>query len=225
MIKWVLAWFSEISTVPTRPVMVFIPCSEKGTRDGVGTLLRYVQSSFSRARMLLVPSRTDTFEHAGHAEGFDRAPRRLLLFAHPNDRHNGFAVNEADGSGVIHADWWRWRRSHFDLIIAHVCHGAAVLEQDPFQAVFPRWVSYRGALPIFLGSRTAVRRWTKLVRAFSTAASKSRTAAAAKLRLAAVYAEAMAEVEDTWDPEGGDLLTLGYLQKCSELLACSESDD
>jgi hypothetical protein len=147
--------------------------------------------------------------------------RRVTLLA--NDDGTGFLVNHTDGTvGALRAPWWEHRGSPSELLVAHVCQGAVVLERNSFHGIFPEWVSYRGDLPIFLGTDTAERRWCTIWEALINATWKSQDAKVAHHRIVAAYHSVMADLHETWDSDGGDLLTLGYLQACSDLITSSD---
>jgi len=140
------------------------------------------------------------------------------MFAHPNRAENGFAANKGSQASLL-PGWWQTGDHRYDFVYAHVCNGASVLERGPWSAVFPRWVSYNMTVEVFLATGRAQEQWTLLGCELVQAAWESENVNALFSRVKGTYEMAMARVHDSYDPSGGDDITLAYLEKAIAALA------
>jgi hypothetical protein len=203
---------------------MFVPCGKLGNRDLVAPFLGFSQRRLPPEYTLLVCER-----FIPHISNLCRSvgisvPKRAILFAHSTHDQPGFLVNPDPSTGeeLLLLRFWEGRSHRFDILVAHVCHGAGVLRRPLWRKTFPKWVSYERDLPAFLATERANTRWSNVVHALLTAVPRSRRPRAVAARMRAVYEEAIAELYDTYDDRSGDALNLMYLQNHLQSVVSSE---
>jgi hypothetical protein len=141
---------------------------------------------------------------------------RVILFAHPAREYNGFAARtSSDGAHeVLLLRWFDGRVDKCELLVAHVCRGARILERAAWCKAFKAWVSYSCELLWFTCTETGERRWTDVLERMAIVVQRRHSARAARADIAAVYMQAIADTWDTIRPEDGDVLNMMYFQKC-----------
>lgn len=206
--------------------VIFVPYRAFGEGDSVAAFMRFVNSRHRRLLDICMVEKMRSHLYEALKESGVAPPARLVLFAHPARGLNGFYVNpnseEATGD-VLLLRWWEVEgRPPYEVLIAHVCRGAHVLRRSPWTRVFPKWISYEGDIRTFLATELGTRRWEKVFASILREAPKSSEIASIQNRLKAVYLNAMADLQDTYNERGGDALNLIYFQECLQSLAISE---
>ena len=125
---WLRRQWKEWNSRETILVML-VPWHERGNADAVAALAPALKARFSRFPPLIVLDRAlHHLKDALKSLAGRVAPKRIVLFAHPTDAHDGFAVNPASNVdiSVLRADWWMGGSpATIELLLAHVCEGAS----------------------------------------------------------------------------------------------------
>jgi len=150
-------------------------------------------------------------------------PREVVLFAHPSSTWSGFAVNPADESTdeALLSEWWLISNHRFKRLVAHVCYGARILGTEPWQGVFPSWLSYKEDIHALQSTESDRKMWAELGKAVVDATVESKTIQALAYRLRAAYFMKMAELKDC-SSDGTDALHAIHLQMLIDGLKTSE---
>lgn len=197
--------------------VLFVPSKHIGPNDPVEALSARVSAMCSGSPLCLhIDKREPNLASALQRAGGARAPREVVLFAHPSPTRSGFAVNPSDPSRdePLLPDWWQISDHHFEWILAHVCYGARVLSTESWEGVFPAWLSYSEDIHAFLINTSDIDLWANLGKSIVDAAVTTRTVAALEDRVRAAYYEKIAELKDSWNTRNS--LHKMHLQKAME---------
>ena len=195
---------------------VFIPDDLRGNSDAVRALAPAIMGRIKAPpRHILLDQAVEDVQKASYQAGLSGIPFRVVLFAHPNDNENGFAINPGARIKLasLYPAWWEATDHHYEFVYAHVCNGASVLNRDPWTAIFPRWVSYQMVVEVFLATPIAEQRWVELGTNLVMGAWQSENVEGLFHRLQGTYSEALARLYDTYDDKGGDAITMAFLEK------------
>jgi hypothetical protein len=106
------------------------------------------------------------------------------------------------------------------MIVAHVCRGKAVLDNQLWRATFPAWVSYDVSIDAYLGSKHSQQVWGDIAKAIVDSTLESRTPRGLADRIRAAYLSKMADLRDFGQPE--DVVHIINIQKAMEGLVFSK---
>lgn len=200
-----------------------VPLSRLGNADGVATLLPEILKHAPHQRTTVVEH---WCRHIRDVLVFPVQPSRAIkvAFAHPSPELTGFAVNRAPDSirDVLLLNWWEDASIAYELLVAHVCDGAAILRDNAWRTVFPNWVSYDAFIEGFYDSPGAVARWGRIVKATLDAAVDGRSAVSAANLLRLAYVKEMVDMDKLGTAADGDPLNLIYFQGALNALTTSE---
>src|SRR5260370_10089419 len=201
---------------------VFIPHDLKGDADAVRALAPGIIRRVRKPPICVLLSQVvDGVRSVSLQAGLSGPPLRVALFAHPNASESGFAINPSATlrQSSLLPSWWNMAGHQYEFVYAHVCNGAAVLNREPWAAIFPRWVSYQIVVEVFLATPRAHERWTELGTNLVLGVWESENVDVLFHRIQAIYSDALARLCGTFDKPGGDDITMAFLEKSLAALA------
>lgn len=202
---------------------LIVPWTRLGKADGVAALKPEILKHASGQHAIVVDH---WCRHIQDALVFPAQPSRAIvaLFAHPAPEFTGFAVNRASDSirEVLLLDWWENPTVTYELLVAHVCNGAAILRDNARRLVFPNWVSYDAFIEGFYDAPGAIVRWGRIAKATLDAAIDGGSAVSAANLLRLAYVTEMVEMDQFGSKADGDPLNLMYFQGALNALTTSE---
>lgn len=202
-------------------VVILVPDAQQGAADGVAALRPHLEKVLPRKSLVHVSRWCAHFRDAVSMRARP-SPTVLVLFAHPAPKLTGFAVNAAGPRNVLLLTWWQDADVTFDIAVAHVCSGAAILSNSPWSTVFPRWVSYEAWIDGFFETSAAAGRWTRIANATVKAALESHSPRSIANRIKFAYIKEMMDIEDNGNAADGDPLNFMYFQNALDALTTSE---
>jgi hypothetical protein len=206
-------------------LVLFIPYDKHGDGDAVAAIGRGVHGRIARPpASVWLSARCAGITDAAKSAGLSAPPVRVVLFAHPNAAENGFLINPAAGGlDTLSTSWWEVPNHEYEFLYANVCNGAAVLEREPWSAVFPRWISYNQQIVAFMGTKRAATLWVELGQRLVRGCWESENVEALHHRIQAAYQETLGHLHDTLDEPGGDAITMTYMTRALNSLEMRSS--
>ncbi len=207
-------------------LVMFVPWRERGDQDAVAAIIPGLTERLKGFPPQLVLDRALHHLHdALMSLGARFAPRRIVLFAHPTDAHDGFAVNpDRDvGISVLQASWWIGASPvTMDLLVAHVCNGATVLRQPRWSHVATKWISFDCGIDAYLGSAVGRECWIRVAEEVVSAAVNGLDASSVQMRVHRAYVDALIELHDRKDFAAGDTINICNMERALRHLVNSE---
>jgi hypothetical protein len=209
--------------------VILVPCAEFGAKDPVPVIRRFLNGYRTRRSLVIVhlPCVREHIVEVFREHWIASAPKKLLWFAHPLVEASGFRCNPSPTNPrtALLLEFWNHNDRRYKTCLAHVCHGATILQRELWTGVFPHWVSYDGDIRTFTAFRRGETLWKDTIVAIVAAFHKSNTPAALKSRLQSVYLNAMGDLEDSYNAEGGDAINLMYFEACITHLVSSDDHE
>jgi len=224
---WIQRQWQEWSLRNSILVML-VPWLERGDADAVAALIPALKQKLRHFPALIVLDRARHHLHDALKLNASRiAPRRIVLFAHPTDAHDGFAVNAANDVDitVLRADWWMGGSpATIDLLVAQVCDGASVLRQSRWSDAVTNWISFDGSIDEYLGSDVGRECWTHVAEGVVGATVNGSNLASVTMRVHRVFVDELITVHDRKNYSAGDTINLCNLERALQLLVNSEEN-
>jgi hypothetical protein len=202
--------------------VMLVPDDTYGVADGVAAITPHIVRRVTQSRLLRIdrwcPHITDIVSIKTAADDM-----LIVVYAHPAVKYTGFAVNPGPESArnVLLLTWWQAPTVTFRILVAHVCNGAAILNAQPWRAVFPQWVSYDGWVGGYYETPIARARWGRIADATLDATADGGTPRSIANRIRFAYIREMVDIEDNGRDEDGDPLTYMFFQDALETLTIS----
>lgn len=224
MIKRILGAVRQSYRLRRRFLVLFIPFDGYGEYDAVASVERLTRRLFPiyfKRRRLARYVRS--FSEVASERGLS-APTRLVLFAHPCRAHTRIAINPInDLESSLGPDWWTHPAGEHEILTAHVCNGARILNRPSYGRVFPRWVSYSEKLDFFVGDPRFAEQWARVSERIVKATWDCDDVSRLLQRVRTIYEEAVAEARDSISfEEDGGVLAL-HFTRCYRSVTSSEA--
>lgn len=208
--------------------LLFFPCKAKGDKDAVQIFNSYITD---RHKHMFWYKMFREVSCNCYAEAFGeinprRIPDSIILFAHPTEPKDGFFVNPSRErkTRTIRFDWWKCKIKH-DWFIAHVCNGAVILNRPKWRKAFPNWLSFSNNIYSYVASKKGNSCWRSVINSILEVIPKSKCIKSMKEQMIAIYYNAMAELDDTYEAKHGDALNMIYLENCIQNIKTNEDED
>jgi hypothetical protein len=211
-------------TRPQQTVAIFIPHAERGDSDAVDALLPLVRAT-SSPPVVVLRSAVDHFLEVIRLLRTKRPPTRVVLFAHPTDARDGFAINPGRTSDttVLRPDWWTGGDfPRVSLMVAHVCEGAQILRKSFWRGTFSRWISYECVIEAYVASELGRERWGRIVRGVMEAAVEGGRPTSVLQRIQKSYLDEMIRIDEAPDYSQGDTINLINFERAFQNVSLHE---
>ena len=131
---------NQFDNTKTDPVsIIFIPKGNPADVCSVGLILSWFISVDPNFKFVVIDPPANHLKDHLPENSFPERPNKIVLFAHPNNRHNCLFHPEME----LHGQWWsKPGNTSYNFLYAHVCYGHEILKRDRWTNIFPQFVSF-----------------------------------------------------------------------------------
>ena len=203
-----------------KTVVFFIPRTPEMHLDPAGVYWALCRQNASMGYIpVLIRDRRDSATDHLERHVREEQGRRIALFGHGSPGSAGWC--HLDG-GLLLPAFWRMSLP-YDLVYAHCCWGASVLNRPEWRSVMPHHVSFSSEVSSYLGSRSGRQLWVRAFAQIGKAMSRSRTSLEAHANIQAVFDRLFTFEANRARKSPGDVLNLMYLIECRDALTHDQS--
>lgn len=207
-------------------LIVFIPFKNYDPDCGVKIIEHILKSNLSRFKHVF---RIDRIENRTFQVFRKNSFKHVILFAHPNENSDGFLVNPDCKSCFLEKDCsfkpnckltpdvWREDKS-YNMMFAHVCSGAEILNSERWKQKFPHWVSFSGDIKVYEGGSHQKRLWNELFSNIIKHSFSAKNSNSLKMRIDSEYGKKMVDIYEKANFTEGDSLTLMHIKQAKSYL-------